>query len=88
MGYLRNKNRLKKEKRKAMEKFYMHFFDCLELVSDCCASSVLSESGEGVDMIGICSNCQEWCGVVQDDSTDGIVGPAGYVDANGHWNKL
>ena len=38
--------------------------------SDCCGCEVGFESGEGEDMIGICMDCKEWCGVVQDDSED------------------
>ena len=36
--------------------------------SDCCGCEVGFESGEGDDMIGICMDCKEWCGVVQDEA--------------------
>jgi hypothetical protein len=38
-----------------------------ELVSDCCGCGIFCETGTGKDMIGICSDCQEWCGVVEDE---------------------
>jgi hypothetical protein len=37
-----------------------------DLISDCCGCGVFCETGEGDDMIGICSECQDWCGVVKE----------------------
>ena len=39
-----------------------------DLVSDCCGCAVGFETGEGSDRIGICTDCQEWCGVVEDEA--------------------
>ena len=36
-----------------------------DLVSDCCGAACGFETGEGSDRIGICTDCQEWCGVVE-----------------------
>ena len=41
-----------------------------DLVSDCCSCGVYCETGEGKDMIGICTSCNDWCGVVEDIPED------------------
>ena len=41
-----------------------------DLVSDCCGCAVGFETGEGNDRIGICMDCKEWCGVVEDIPED------------------
>ena len=41
-----------------------------DLVSDCCGAGCGFETGEGSDRIGICMDCQEWCGVVEDVPED------------------
>ena len=38
------------------------------LVSDCCGCACAFETGEGSDRIGICMDCKEWCGVVEDEA--------------------
>lgn len=48
-----------------------------DLVSDCCGAGCAFETGEGKDRIGICMDCKEWCGVVEDvpeDEADYIPG--------------
>ena len=52
-----------------------------DLVSDCCGSACHCQTGEGNDKIGICMNCQEWCGMVEDEG-DYI---PGYDD--GEWGE-
>jgi len=41
-----------------------------DLVSDCCGAGCAFETGEGKDRIGICMDCKEWCGVVEDIPED------------------
>lgn len=41
-----------------------------DLVSDCCGAGCYFQTGTGADRIGICMDCQEWCGVVEDVSED------------------
>ena len=54
-----------------------------DLVSDCCGAGCGFETGEGSDRIGICTSCQEWCGVVEDIPEDEADYIPGYDD--GEW---
>jgi hypothetical protein len=39
-------------------------------ISDCCGVEVEPNCGHGEDMIAICPDCHEWCGVEVDDSME------------------
>jgi hypothetical protein len=56
-----------------------------DLVSDCCGAACYFETGEGSDRIGICTDCQEWCGVVEDIPED----EADYIPGldDGEWGE-
>ena len=54
-----------------------------DLVSDCCSCGVYCETGEGKDMIGICTSCNDWCGVVEDIPEDEADYTPGLDDGEG-----
>ena len=54
-----------------------------DLVSDCCGSACHFQTGEGSDKIGICTDCNEWCGVVEDEGDSDYI--PGYDD--GEWGE-
>jgi hypothetical protein len=58
-----------------------------DLVSDCCGAGCAFETGEGKDKIGICMDCKEWCGVVEDVPEDEADYIPGLDDGEG-WDPI
>jgi hypothetical protein len=58
-----------------------------DLLSDCCGCGVGFQTGEGEDRIGICMECQEWCGVVEDIPEDEADYIPGLDDGEG-WDPI